>query len=276
MYRHPRETLSFFGVGADETVIEITPGGGWYAEILAPYLRDNGHYVAAVWDDAIPGSPATATASTRELRAKFSGNAAVYGAPVVRVRPEGAVFDPAASADTVLTFRNAHNWVSDGNADSYFKAFFDVLKPGGTLGVVDHRAKPDTDLETMKGSRATSHETLVIDPRARPASCSRRRARSTPTRRTTRTIRTACGRCRRRCGPARKTGTSTSRSAKATASRCGSFGPDGRDSELGIRNGGTASSNLQSRIPNPGLHADRLQQTLWRAVPVHDRSTPPR
>ena len=57
MYRHPRETLAFFGVGADETVIEITPGGGWYAEILAPYLRDAGHYVAAVWDDAIPGQP---------------------------------------------------------------------------------------------------------------------------------------------------------------------------------------------------------------------------
>jgi predicted methyltransferase len=163
MYRHPRETLSFFGVGADDTVIEITPGGGWYAEILAPYLRDNGHYVAAVWDDAIPGQPGYRYRLNKELRAKFSGNAAVYGTPDVRVfDPKAPVFGPAASADTVLTFRNAHNWVSDGNADSYFKAFFDVLKPGGTLGVVDHRAKPGTALEAMKKSGYLT-EALVID-----------------------------------------------------------------------------------------------------------------
>jgi predicted methyltransferase len=162
-FRHPRETLSFFGVGKDETVIEITPGGGWYAEILAPYLRDDGHYVAAVWDDAIPGQPGYRYRLNKELRAKFAGNAAVYGTPDVRVfDPKAPVFGPAASADTVLTFRNAHNWVSDGNADAYFKAFFDVLKPGGTLGVVDHRAKPGTDLEKMKTSGYLT-EALVID-----------------------------------------------------------------------------------------------------------------
>ena len=72
------------------------------------------------------------------------------------------MFGPVASADTVLTFRNAHNWVADGNADAYFKAFFDVLKPGGTLGVVDHRAKPGTDLETMKKSGYLT-EALVIE-----------------------------------------------------------------------------------------------------------------
>lgn len=163
IYRHPRETLAFFGVGKDETVIEITPGGGWYAEILAPYLRDDGRYVAAVWDDAIPGQPGYRYRLNKELRAKFAGNAAVYGSPDVRVfDPKAPVFGPAASADTVLTFRNAHNWVGDGNADAYFKAFFDVLKPGGTLGVVDHRAKPGTDLETMKKSGYLT-EALVID-----------------------------------------------------------------------------------------------------------------
>jgi len=163
MYRHPRETLSFFGVDKNETVIEITPGGGWYAEILAPYLRNDGHYVAAVWDDAIPGQPGYRYRLNKELRAKFAGNAAVYGTPDVRVfDPKAPAFGPAASADTVLTFRNAHNWVSDGNADAYFKAFFDVLKPGGTLGVVDHRAKPDTGLEKMKTSGYLT-EALVID-----------------------------------------------------------------------------------------------------------------
>lgn len=162
-YRHPRETLAFLGVDANETVIEITPGGGWYAEILAPYLRDDGRYVAAVWDDAITGQPGYRYRLNKELRAKFAGNAAVYGTPDVRVfDPKAPVFGPAASADTVLTFRNAHNWVADGNADTYFKAFFDVLKPGGTLGVVDHRAKAGTDLETMKKSGYLT-EALVIE-----------------------------------------------------------------------------------------------------------------
>ena len=78
------------GVAPSQTVIEITPGGGWYAEILAPYLRERGHYVAAVWDDAIPGQPGYRYRLNKELRAKFAGNAAVYGTPDVRV------FDPAA------------------------------------------------------------------------------------------------------------------------------------------------------------------------------------
>jgi predicted methyltransferase len=116
-----------------------------------------------VWDDAIPGQPGYRYRLNKELRAKLSGNAAVYGTPDVRVfDPKAPVFGPAGSADTVLTFRNAHNWVSDGNAESYFKAFFDVLKPGGTLGLVDHRAKPDTSLETMKKSGYLT-EALVID-----------------------------------------------------------------------------------------------------------------
>jgi predicted methyltransferase len=162
-YRHPQQTLEFFGVQSGQTLIEITPGGGWYAEILAPYLRDGGRYVAAVWDDAIPGQPSYRYNLNKQLRAKFAGNAAVYGTPDVRVfDPKAPQFGAAASADAVLTFRNAHNWVSDGNADAYFKAFFDVLKPGGTLGVVDHRAKPGTALETMKKSGYLT-EALVID-----------------------------------------------------------------------------------------------------------------
>jgi predicted methyltransferase len=163
VHRHPRQTLAFFGVRPDQTVIEITPGGGWYAEILAPYLRQDGHYVAAVWDDAIPGQPGYRYELNKRLRAKFAGNAAVYGTPDVRVfDPMQPAFGPSASADVVLTFRNAHNWVSDGNAAEYFKAYYDVLRPGGTLGVVDHRAKAGTDLETMKKSGYLT-EALVIE-----------------------------------------------------------------------------------------------------------------
>ncbi|UNK48230.1 methyltransferase [Lysobacter sp. S4-A87] len=161
-YRHPRETLAFFGVAPQQTVIEITPGAGWYSEILAPYLKDGGHYVAAVWDDAIAGQPKYRYDLNKTLRGKFAGNATAYGTPEVRVfDPKAPNFGPAGSADTVLTFRNAHNWVSDGNAEAYFKAFHDVLKPGGTLGVVDHRAKPGTDLEAQKKSGYLT-EALVI------------------------------------------------------------------------------------------------------------------
>ncbi len=161
-YRHPRETLTFFGVTPTQTVIEITPGGGWYSEILAPVLRDGGRYVAAVWDDAIAGQPKYRYALNTSLRAKFAGNPAVYGTPDVRVfDPKAPHFGPAGSTDAVLTFRNAHNWVADGTAEAYFQAYFDVLKPGGTLGVVDHRAKPGTDLATMKKSGYLT-EALVI------------------------------------------------------------------------------------------------------------------
>ncbi|MCI4567975.1 methyltransferase [Lysobacter sp. CFH 32150] len=163
VYRHPQQTLNFFGVEPTQTVIEITPGGGWYAEILAPYLRDEGHYIAAVWDDAIPGQPKYRYDLNKTLRTKFAGNATVYGTPEVRVfDPKAPGFGAANSADTVLTFRNAHNWVSDGNAEAYFKAFFTVLKPGGTLGVVDHRAKPGTTLDAMKDSGYLT-EALVIE-----------------------------------------------------------------------------------------------------------------
>ena len=161
-YRHPGQTLALFGVQPDHTVIEITPGGGWYADILAPYLRSRGRYVAAVWDDSIPNQPGYRYSLNKTLRGKFDAAPAVYGTPDVRVfDPAAPVFGPDASADVVLTFRNAHNWVDDGNAEAYFRAFFAVLKPGGTLGVVDHRAKPGTTLDAMKKSGYLT-EALVI------------------------------------------------------------------------------------------------------------------
>ncbi|SFL09219.1 class I SAM-dependent methyltransferase [Lysobacter sp. cf310] len=163
VYRHPAQTLGFFGVKPGQTVIEITPGGGWYSEVLAPYLKDDGQYVAAVWDDAIPDQPKYRYSLNTQLRAKFADSPAIYGKPDVRVfDPKAPNFGPAGGADVVLTFRNAHNWVSDGNAPAYFKAFFDALKPGGVLGVVDHRAKPGTDLEAMKKSGYLT-EALVIE-----------------------------------------------------------------------------------------------------------------
>lgn len=161
-YRHPAQTLAFFGLKPNQNVVEITPGGGWYTEILAPYLKDGGQYVAAMYDPAIPNQPQYRYRQSTAMSERFA-NTQVYGKPEVRnFDPKAPTFGPAGSADLVLTFRNAHNWVDDGTADAYFKAFYDVLKPGGTLGVVDHRAKPGTDIETMKTSGYLT-EALVIE-----------------------------------------------------------------------------------------------------------------
>lgn len=150
-YRHPKETLAFFGVKPDQTVIEIYPGGGWYTEILAPYLKDHGHYVAAIIK---PDKPEGEEAINKTgLRAKFAADPAHYGkASVVEFVPKTAVLGPPGSADVVLTFRNVHNMTDDGVAEPIFKAMFAVLKPGGTLGVVDHRAKPGSTLAQDKDS----------------------------------------------------------------------------------------------------------------------------
>jgi predicted methyltransferase len=150
VYRHPKATLQFFGVQPDQTVIEITPGGGWYSEILAPLLNDNGHYVAAV---AAPRDGAEARRDGSALHRLFAADPAHYGnAKIVEFNPRAPVFGPPGSTDTVLTFRNAHNWVQAGTAPAMFQAFFQVLRPGGVLGVVDHRAAPGATLEAVKGS----------------------------------------------------------------------------------------------------------------------------
>lgn len=148
--RHPLQTLQFFGIAPTQTVVEITPGAGWYTEILAPYLRDHGRYVAAVTDPA-------------RTNTQLASDPALYGkATVVEFDAKAPVFGPPASADAVLTFRNVHNWVGNGSAQGFFDAFHAVLKPGGVLGVVDHRAKPGTDAATMKKSGYVT-EALVID-----------------------------------------------------------------------------------------------------------------
>lgn len=159
-YRHPKETLAFFGVKPDQTVIELVPGGGWYSEVLAPYLKDHGHYIAAIFK---PKNPTGEAASDKSgLRKKFADDAAHYGgAQVVEFDGKAPVFGPPASADVVLTFRNVHNWTDDGNAEAMFKAMYTVLKPGGTLGVVDHRAKPGTTLEQDKDSGYLPVEVVV-------------------------------------------------------------------------------------------------------------------
>ena len=159
-YRHPKQTLEFFGLKAGDTVIEITPGGGWYTEILAPLMKGNGTYIAAVAKPTRPdGEAATDKA---KLEQRFAADAERYGeAKTVEFDGKAPVFGEPNSADVVVTFRNVHNWAVGGTAEAKFKAFFDVLKPGGVLGVTDHRAAPDADFEKIKNSGYLPQDMVV-------------------------------------------------------------------------------------------------------------------
>jgi predicted methyltransferase len=150
-YRHPKQTLEFFGLKPGMNLIEITPGAGWYAEVLAPLMKDDGSYTAAI---TIPKKPEGEAAQDKSaLEKMFAADPAQYGkAKVVQYDPKAPNLGASNSADMVVTFRNVHNWVMGYYAPGMFKAFFDVLKPGGVLGVVDHRAAAGADLAKIKNS----------------------------------------------------------------------------------------------------------------------------
>jgi len=159
-YRHPKQTLEFFGVNDKQTLIEIYPGGGWYAEILAPLLKDNGHYTAAILKPK--ESSGEAADDERGIRGKFKADPAHFGAAkIVEFDSKNAVLGTPASADVVLTFRNVHNMTDEGSEVSMFKGFFDVLKPGGVLGVVDHRAAKGADPAKLKESGYLPEEFVI-------------------------------------------------------------------------------------------------------------------
>ena len=137
VWRHPRETLTFFGVESGMTVVEVWPGGGWYTKILAPYLKKGGGVYYAAHRD--PASSARAAEAVQKFKDAYADKS-LYGDINVSVLGEGFDIAPEGSADVVLTFRNVHNWTSAGQAEINFKAFYRALKPGGVLGVVEHRA----------------------------------------------------------------------------------------------------------------------------------------
>ncbi|MFK3741074.1 class I SAM-dependent methyltransferase [Massilia sp. TN1-12] len=139
--RHPYETLTFFGIRPDMTVVELAPGGGWYTEILAPYLRDKGKLIVA------GESPSSTDAGARRyadnLGKKLAANPAMYGKVQRAVFEPPRAYDiaPANSVDMVLTFRNLHNWMGEGDEGlkKTLAEVYKVVKPGGILGIEDHR-----------------------------------------------------------------------------------------------------------------------------------------
>ncbi len=150
VHRHPREAIQFFGVRPHMTVVEIWPGAGWYTEILAPLLRDRGRYYAAHFH-VNEQSPRYMGPSLHGFRKKLAGEPHLYDKVVVTAfnAPAQSAIAPRGSADLVLTFRNVHNWTAAGNDEAAFRAFYDALKPGGVLGVVEHRARAGTPIEQM-------------------------------------------------------------------------------------------------------------------------------
>ena len=149
VWRHPVETLSFMGITPEMTVVEISPGAGWYTEILAPYLCDKGRLILAASDPT--SSNEYARRGAERLKKKLDAQPAVYD------KVKLSVFEPPAKlnyaspgmADLVLTFRNVHNWAAEGEpvTKAVFQSMYDALKPGGVLGVVDHRLPPERALD---------------------------------------------------------------------------------------------------------------------------------
>jgi len=148
-YRHPAETLAFFGVKPTDTVVELWPFGGWYTEIIAPYVKDQGTYYAAAMDPT--SQDREDVEYNAELKKLLDAHPDLYGKVKWSVLAKSKYnIAPDGSADLVVTFRNIHNWVWAGDEKQVFEAAFRALKPGGILGVEEHRAN-DPKAEPKRG-----------------------------------------------------------------------------------------------------------------------------
>ncbi|HEY2401231.1 MAG TPA: hypothetical protein VGI23_12820 [Steroidobacteraceae bacterium] len=137
-YRHPKETLLFFGIRPEMKVLEVWPEPGWYTEIIAPLVRERGkHFAAVIAPD--PDSKYV-TGRLSDYQQKLAAKPDIYGAVAVVTLPtDGSDVVPAGTLDMVVTFRNIHNWMARDSAGQVFATLYRALKPGGVLGVVEHR-----------------------------------------------------------------------------------------------------------------------------------------
>jgi predicted methyltransferase len=162
VWRHPRDTLLFFGLRAEMRVVEIWPDpDGWYTEVIAPLVREKGKYYAAVLDTA----PGVASQQKRvsDFEAKLAAAPMLYDkVTVVPFHTDGRDMLPPASVDMVVTFRNMHNWMARDSAQQAFASMYRALKPGGVLGVVEHRGDPATP-QDPKAKSGYVNEQYAID-----------------------------------------------------------------------------------------------------------------
>jgi predicted methyltransferase len=162
-YRHPVGTLTFLGLEDGMTVMEIWPGAGWYTEVIAPVVRHHGQFIVATYDVDVPDQPQYRYGLQETLLKKFAARPDLYDQVAVAPfsPPESASLGDADSIDLLVTFRNTHGWVGGGDADKIFAEFARVLKPGGILGVVQHRADPGTDPAKTSEMGYVSEEVVV-------------------------------------------------------------------------------------------------------------------
>ena len=154
-YRNPAETLSFFEIKPNMTVVELSPGGGWYTEILANYLHEPGMLIAAHFDkDSKVGYFKRGRANFEK---KIASSSMYSNVEIVDLSSNLA---KEGSVDAVITFRNLHNWLGP-QMDSIFANSFKALRPGGIFGVVEHRANPGTSMEEMKKSGYVTEEHAI-------------------------------------------------------------------------------------------------------------------
>ncbi len=167
-YRHPLGTLTFFGLQDGMTVLEIWPGAGWYTEVLAPVVRNHGQYLVASYDMGVTKQPEYRFGLHRQLLEKFAANPEIYEqvAVIPFSPPDSASLGAAASVDLILTFRNTHGWISDGVAKQVFAEMARVLKPGGVLGVVQHRADKGSDPQATAKNGYVSEDAVIALARA--------------------------------------------------------------------------------------------------------------
>lgn len=163
-YRNPVETLAFFAIEPGMSVMEISPGGMWYTEVLAPALKARGQFIAAGYDAAIADQPEYRYRQQTAMEQRFAEQPQHYSeVKVVKFSPPDSVqLGADNSVDRIVTFRNFHGWIRDGIAQSNLQAFYAVLKPGGILGVVQHRS--DT-MELLASGKISGYvtEAAVIE-----------------------------------------------------------------------------------------------------------------
>ena len=163
-WRNPAETLEFFEISVDDTVVEIWPGGGWYTNVLAPYLASgDGQFIAAVWDTNIYEGERLARIEQRiaDFKAVYEADADLFGTLEYSAfsAQSGALAAPD-TVDAVLTFRNVHNWMGGDYTAKFFTDAYAALKPGGILGVVEHRL-PSSAEQDPRASTGYVHEDFV-------------------------------------------------------------------------------------------------------------------
>jgi predicted methyltransferase len=142
-FRHPAESLAFWGLTPGATVVEFWPGAGWYTEILAPFLAATGGKLYAAHLQLTDPADTAARDVVEAYRARFAANPKLYGeVELTAFGPTSGPVAPAGSADLVLFLRNLHNWMAAGIAEKAFRDAFLALKPGGALGIEEHRARP--------------------------------------------------------------------------------------------------------------------------------------